>query len=244
MIMNSKHFSALALAAWLLLAGPSTAAPAATAPVLSPTARPTAWDVHFIPYRVAGYGHATFGMTLAEVKALIAHDFPEGLAGLKDAVDVVSGMRTLTIVVPKLAPGPGAATMTYVFGNASQRLAAVNVYWIAEGQATAAQRADLVGAASTVVSALAGWKWGASWLGRVIGANELVVFSGRDIDGGGVEVRLDGVDLDIQPLPATASAPLPPLVHRPTAPGPARLRLSFVSDTRHPDVYRIPAGAF
>ena len=242
MTMNRKPLLALAVLAALLSTDAATAAPLAASVLVSPTGRPPSFDVHFVPYKVAGYGNATFGMTPDQVKALVAHDYPGGLASLKDASDITTGLHTLTIVVPTLAPGPGPATISYVFGNASQRLAAINVYWIATGRATAGERAALVAAGGSVVGGLAGWKWDGSWLGRVIGPNELVVFSGRDVAGGGVEVRLDGVDLDVQT--ATPSAPLTPLVHRPAAPGPARLRLSFVSDTQHPDVYRIPAGAF
>ena len=242
MTMYRNSLFALALIAGLSSTAATWAAPPAATVLVSPTGRPQSFDVHFVPYKVAGYGNATFGMTPGQVRALIAHDYPAGLASLKEGSDITSGLRTLTIVVPALAPGPGPATITYVFGNGSQRLAAVNAYWIATGQATAGQRAALVAAGAAVVSGLAGWKWDGAWLGRVIGPNELVVFSGRDVSGGAVEVRLDGVDLDVQT--AATAAPLTPLVHRPAAPGPARLRLSFVSDNQHPDVYRIPAGAF
>jgi hypothetical protein len=242
--IDRKLILAVGAAFGLAAVTPPLGAAVATPVFVSPTGRPTSFEVHFSPYRTTGYGRATFGMTPEEVRALIAQDHPAGLASLEDRSDITTGLRTLTVVMPTLAPGPGPATVTYVFGNASKRLAAVNVYWLATGQATPAQRAELVAAGSAVVGTLAGWMWDGTWLGRVIGPNELVVFSGRDVSGGGVEVRLDGVDLDVQQLAAKSSLPPTPLVHHAAPGGPARLRLSFVSDTQHPDVYRIPAGAF
>ena len=65
----------------------------------------------------------------------------------------------MTIAVPRMAPGPGAATINYVFGATSQRLVAVNVSWLAESPSTPAQRAALVAAASSIAGDVRGYRW-------------------------------------------------------------------------------------
>jgi hypothetical protein len=71
----------------------------------------------------------------------------------------------------------------------------------------------------------------------------VILFSGKDAKGGGVEVRVDGVALDAeQPRDAAGNA-VPPQ-HQDAPEGPSRLRLAFVASVDKPDIYRIPAGAF
>jgi hypothetical protein len=245
MTMLTRLSPAFVLAIALLLPGSPDAAAADSIDV-STTGQPTSWIVHMTPYRVTGYGHASFGMSVDEVKTLIGTDFAADAAGLKDEVDPASGVRTLTVTVAQLAPGPGTATLNYVFGTASQRLVAVNVTWRAEGRSTTAQRAELVAAAKTVATGFSGYKWPLfeSWRGRVMPDGGLVVFSGKDADGSGVEIRLDGVDIDVMPRKKTPMSEVTPAHHVVAPPGPARLRLAFVADVDHPDAHRIPAGAF
>ena len=238
---------ALALATLLLLpASPCAAASDADAAGISATGQPTSWIVHMAPYKVTGYGHARFGMGVDEVKALIAADYAASVEGLKDEVAAASGVRTLTITVAELAPGPGTATLNYVFGSTSQRLVAVNVMWRAEGQSTTAQRAALVDAAKVAAAGLSGWKWPlfSSWRGRVLHDGALIVFSGKSAEGSGVEIRLDGVDIDVVAHKKSPTSAVTPAHHVVAPPGPAFLRLAFVADVDHPDAQRIPAGAF
>jgi hypothetical protein len=245
MTMLTRLSPAIVVATLMLLpASPRAAAPDGID--ISATGQPTSWIVHMAPYKVTGYGHASFGMGVAEVKALIDTDFAASAAGLKDEVAPGSGVRTLTITVAQLAPGPGTATLNYVFGSTSQRLVGVNVTWRAEGQSTTAQRAALVDAAKAAASGLSGWKWPlfSSWRGRVMPDGALIVFSGRDAEGAGVEVRLDGADIDVMPRKKSPTSAITPAHHVVAPPGPAFLRLAFVADVDHPDAQRIPAGAF
>ena len=236
---------ALALAAALTLPAASFAAPP-TGVDVSFTGQPTSWTVRMTPYSVDGYGDARFGMRVDEVRTLLARDHAASIAGLKDEVEPATHRRTLTLEVPHLAPGPGRATLNYVFNAGDQRLVAVNIYWIAPGLATAAQRLALIDAAKVVTSDLVGYTWPrfSSWRAQVQPRGDLIVFSGRDVQGGGVEVRLDGVDLDIQPRRKNATSAISPLEHRVAPPGPARLRLAFVASNSGTADARIPAGAF
>jgi hypothetical protein len=239
-----KSFLSTLLACLPLIAH-GAAAPASPARVdLSFTGQPRSYDITGKPYQALGYGEARFGMTADAVKQVLAASWPAQAAAVKDSFDPVTRNRSLTLVVPQLAPGPGPATMSYVFGARCQCLIAVNTYWLAADKATPAQQAALTEAAASLVSGLLGQQWPplSSVRGHVLGGNSLVVFSGKDAQGGGVEVRLDGVPIDVEarktdPDPKRKLRRLPP-------PGPAQLRLSVVANSDHPDVYRIPAKAF
>lgn len=212
---------------------------------LSLTGQPREYDIQMEPYVVRAFGRARFGMTVEEVKAVIAGDFPAALAGAKDVVDPVERTRSLTVVVPQLPPAPAPATISYVFGHATQKLIATNVSWQFDGDPAAAQRQQLLAAGTRLAADLVGHQWPplASGRGRVTGPGVLVLFTGRDEAGGGVELRLDGVALDVERPSPPGAAPLPP-VHRPAPAGPARLRLSLVANALQPDIYRVPAGRF
>lgn len=241
--MKNPTVLVLALAAGLL---PGIASSVATTLEISRTGQPTTYLVEGRPYHVTGYGHATFGMGVEQVKALVAADFPAGAASLKDEIVPGAATRALTLVAPELAPGPGPATMTYVFGASSHKLIAINIDWRAEGQSTTAQRAALVEAAKAVASSMAGWRWPvlATTRGAVLPGNTLIVFAGHDAQHGGVEIRLDGVDFDVEPRAKTATSAATSPEHRVSPPGPARLHVAFVANTDNPDIYRIPDGAF
>jgi hypothetical protein len=73
----------------------------------------------------------------------------------------------------------------------------------------------------------------------VTAPGEVIVFAGRDFNGGGVEIRVGGVPLDVE-LPGAGRK----VAHRPAPAGPAHLRKSLVASIDHPDIYTIPPGAF
>jgi hypothetical protein len=65
----------------------------------------------------------------------------------------------------------------------------------------------------------------------------VILFASRDGEGNGVEVRLDGVPLDVQ-------RPSRPMEHMAAPAGSARLRLALAANPDHPDIYRVPPGSF
>jgi len=227
----------------LLLSGHFNADAQVKAPEQSLTAQPHTYAIEGKSYLVNGYGRARFGMSAEEVKSILATDYPGSLKTLKDATDPLQRSHALGIVVPDLAPGPGLATITYVFGATNSRLIAVNIYWLFTGVATPDQQSQLTTAATVLASGFVGYQWPVfnTMRGLVLAPGVLLVFSGKDEAGGGVEVRLNGVAFDVEtnasPAPA---APLPPQ-HRTTPPGPAQLRLSFVASVDKPDIYNGPA---
>lgn len=195
-------------------------------------------------YRVEGYGRMRFGMGADQVRTLLALDFPQVSPAMIDQTDVFTRTRTLTLEVPSLAPGPGAATISCVFGANSHRLIAVNVIWRVAGKTSKEQQAQLINAAAKLAGNFAQHQWPMlrATYGKVMAPGVSAVFAGRDAAGGGVEVWLQGVQLAIAPPLDNTSAPKP--ADQDLPPGPASLRLTLVANADNPDIYRIPAGAF
>lgn len=207
------------------------------APALSMTGQPQTYSLHADAYKVMGYGNAHFGMSVDEVKGLITRDYPHTLGSLKDELDPVQKTRVLTLVVPELVPGPGPATISYVFGAASKNLIAVNVYWLVTGNATDAQQTQLTEAARVLAAGLVGYRWPIFTVarGHVLAPGVLLVFLGKDAAGGGIEVRLNGVAYTLEARQSgAASVATPETLVAPR--GPAQLRFSMVVNVDKPDI--------
>ena len=183
-------------------------------------------------------------MSPAEVQAVVAADHPGARPGA-DEVEPLSRRRVMVFVVPALSPGPGPATVTYVFAPGGRRLIAVNVYWMTPGEATPAQRDAMVAAGSALTATLVGSYWAplATARGFVLEPGTVILFASKDKAGRGIEVRLDGVPLDLQ-RPSSTGTPRP-IEHLAAPAGRARLRLAVVAAPGPVDsVPSIPPGAF
>jgi hypothetical protein len=233
--MNSLMLLAAATAAAV------SPAPAAEGPrVLNfgqvSTGQPTSFDLATKPAAVVGYRSARFGMTKDQVIAAAARDFP---ARTKvEESDSPDRTHLVSITVPSAAPGPGPATINYVFGATTKRLIAVNVIWLVEGEPAPAVRAQMIAAGSELTADLLGYFWKPLTVARGVPAGPIAVilFAGADDKDAGVEVRLDGIQYDftINGQPARSQEPT----------GPVRLRLSYVANRTNPDIYRIKPGEF
>jgi hypothetical protein len=208
---------------------------------ISLTGQPRSWDVQGKPFENEGFNGARWGMSMDEVKAVIAASMPDALATARVQFDDAARTTALAITVPVLAPGPGPAEISYVFGAAGKRLVAVHQTWTIPGNPGAVQRAGMLRATTTLAGELVGYQWPdfATTRGRVTAPGELILFAGRDFHGGGVEIRVGGVALDVE-LPGAVRSQ----VHRAAPAGPAHLRKSLVASIDHPDIYTIPPGAF
>lgn len=206
-------------------------APRARRPLLelSLTGQPRAWQVREHRYRCLGYGRARWGMAVATVMELIAREQPKAQATLRHEVDRVSGEQRLELQLAALAPGPGPARLRYVFDAVHGGLSEVQLHWISGGDPPQEQRLPLVQAATRLACELLSYRWsGLSTLrGAVRGPGALLLFAGRDEDGAGVEISLDGVAFDVE-RPDQPGRP----EHRPAPRGPAALRLSYRAGER------------
>lgn len=210
---------------------------------LSQTGQPLSHTFSFEPAQIEGFGEARFGMTVEEVLAVAAREYPE--AELRQDFDPVQQTALVHARMPQLAPTPGIpalgpVSITYVFGYSSERLAAVNVNWYTEGDATAAEREALLNAGSAYVVHLLGYFWEpfSTFRGLVIGPNTVLLFAGQDGDGRGIEVVVDGVDLEVVSLSDGVTT------HRPAELGPAALHIGVSERPDESDVFTIPPGAF
>ncbi|PQP02396.1 hypothetical protein C5614_04005 [Massilia phosphatilytica] len=223
------------------LAWPVAAVGATGGDEISQTGQPHSWDVQGAPFENPGFHGARWGMTMDEVKAVVAASWPDALATARLQFDDAARTTALAITVPVLAPGPGPAQISYVFGAGSKRLVAVHQTWTIPGNPGDVQRAALLRNATALAGELAGYQWPgfATTRGRVTAPGELILFAGRDFHGGGVEIRVGGVPLDVE-LPGAVRK----VEHRAAPEGPAHLRKSLVASIEHPDIYSIPPGAF
>src|SRR5262245_16713901 len=85
-------------------------------------------------YEVTGFRDARFGMTEPEVRTAIKKSFLVKDADIKTGSNPTEGTTLLTVRVSSLDPGPGTATVTYIFGNKSKKLIQVNVGWGEDGR--------------------------------------------------------------------------------------------------------------
>lgn len=208
---------------------------------LSPSGQPRSWDIHDQPFANPGYGAARWGMRIDEVRRVLAASWPDAVSAARLQRNELTRTQALAIQVPGLAPGPGPAEISYVFGAKSGGLIAVHLTWTVAGNPNEAERAPLMRAATQLASELVGYQWQdfATTRGVVAGPGELILFSGRDDKGGGVEVRVGGMPFEVEVGGAARRR------ERRAAPaGPAVLRQSFVASVDRPDVFSIPAGAF
>src|SRR5262247_2151537 len=88
-------------------------------------------------YEVTGFRDARFGMTEAEVRAGVKKSFAVKDADIKTTANPTEGTTLLIVRVDSLDPGPGPATITYIFGNKSKKLIQVNVIWGEDGPSDA-----------------------------------------------------------------------------------------------------------
>jgi len=223
---------ALVLTCALVVAAPALADPAG----MSRTGQPTNVRIRGENFIVDGFRTAHFGMTPDEVRAAVAKDLPAAILGELTA-DPVNRTRFFTAAMPALKPGPGPASVTYVFGSASGRLMHVNVEWTL-ADPSADERKALTASGATVVQGFAGFYWRLLTVARgvPVGPNTLILFTGGGEKGGVVEVRLSGVAYTVQTDKGEVASPAPK--------GPASLRIAFAQADSAPDAFTLKPGSF
>lgn len=187
-------------------------------------------------YEIAGFRDARFGMTEREVRATAAKAFDLKTSDIATSANQIEGTHVLTAKLAKLDPGPGPATVSYIFGHGSKRLIQVNVIW---GADTAAQSVDaIVAAGSRLQRYFSGYAWrkDGAHAGVPVGDNTVVLFAGEDDKTGAVRVVVDGVKYQMQRDGKQATSPEPK--------GPPRLVISYIANRGDPDIAKIEKGKF
>ena len=253
--MNKKTILSAA-AAVALLAGSALASTPAAKPAVKKTATPEQVAANALPaasnvaptgtpataapgsvYAINGFRTATFGMDEAEVRAAIARDL--GVAADKIHTETNPMQRTTALTVQTaLPPGPGEATVSYIFGAATHRLIHVNVVWATTATPTTADRGAIAAAGLQLANYFRTQPWDPKTpvrAGLVGNGAGLLMFDATDPKGGSVSVEADNIPLSQQVNGKTQSN---------DPKGAAVLHVSYAQDAAHPDVFAIKPGAF
>lgn len=189
-------------------------------------------------YDISGFRDARFGMTEAEVRAVITKAFGLKPADIVAGTNPVEGTTLLTVNLASLDPVPGPARVSYIFGYASKRLIQVNVVWGEDAAKPVADPAAMIAAGARLERYFAGFSWrkDAARGGIPVGDNTVVIFSGEDEKKGAVRLIADGVKYQMQRGSEQKTSPDPK--------GPPRLVLNYIADRDSPDIAKIEQGKF
>lgn len=199
---------------------PGSTPSASSEDVAKPDEAPTA-DVN-------GFRSAKFGMSETDVRAAIASDFGAS-AAIKQTDNPTERTRGLSVHIPDLLPGGGAAEVAYVFGYKTKKLIQVSVIWSkAVDPSTTAQK--LVADADVLrANFLTQGYQPSSIVTDALTRGGILVFRGADGAGHTTALLLEG---------RTA------LAKNQKSFAPNALLLLYIADPKHPDIFRLAPGQF
>jgi hypothetical protein len=185
------------------------------------------------PAAIEGFRDARFGMSEEQVRQAIRKDFPSAAAKLASAVHPSEKTTVLSIAVPDLLPDTGVARISYIFGYRSKQLIQINVVWTSTGNATSDE--TIIATANSLRDYFAPQNYQPDSVvaNRQLADATIVVFRANDRQGRTVLLALSG---------ATAAARSEE--KKPPQPPPLTLKLSYILDAAHPDIFRITKGQF
>ena len=207
-------------------AAPKTAAaPAAPKSTAATPAAPV-----LTPAKIDGFRGAKFGMGEEEVRDAIMHDFGMSDSDVKRDINPVQMTTALTVDVKDLLPGTGLARVTYLFGYKTGKLFSVVIVW-----ARALNAADTQEVLVEAAAVLRAHFETESFPKGVVVDNSLpdgsvLVFRGVDSQGRMVAMTATGIYTPAGQKEGTQPDPV--------------LRLTYIEDPQHPDVYMIKQGEF
>jgi hypothetical protein len=187
---------------------------------------------------VTGFRDARFGMTDADVRAVVKKSFAVKDADIKTGANPTEGTTLLIARVDSLDPGPGPATVTYIFGNKSKKLIQVNVVWGEDAPNNSSDANAIIGAGTRLERYFQGFSWrkDTTRVGVPVGENTVVLFAGEDEKKGAVRVVVDGIKYQMNREGNQTNSPDPK--------GPPKLVINYIGDRENPDVAKIEPGKF
>jgi hypothetical protein len=178
--------------------------------------------------KVEGFRSAIFGMTESDVRAAIARDFGTSDA-IKQTQNLSERTRGLSVRVPDLLPGGGAAQVSYVFGYKTKKLIQVSVTWSKATDASmTAQKLVANGDVLRANFLEQGYQPG-SIVADALTRGGVLIFRGADGAGHTTALLLEGRAALAKDQKNFA---------------PTELLLLYISDPKHPDVFRLAPGQF
>lgn len=187
-------------------------------------------DYHYI----TGFRSAHFGMNKAQVRAAIVRDFDVPEEAIEEILNLEQGTTVLAVAVPSLSPGPGPASIFYIFGATSGELNYINVIWSTSETPTDLERERIAVAGLQLAYYFQNlrWKPDGSVSGVSLNSGEVLTFAGIDPKDSGVQVIIAGV-----PVTDEAGNPI-------DVSGPATLQISYSAHFGAPDVATVEPGSF
>lgn len=176
---------------------------------------------------VEGFRSAKFGMDEMAVRKSIAADFPLKEDAVRRDLHPTEKTAVLSVRIDDLLPDSGSAVASYILGYSSKQLFQVNIAWVGPA-------ARLGGDAMMLRDYFAAQQWpaGKAAADAKLPDGSLLAFRGIDAKGRMVMVVF---------------TPPPAAQGKGTQPDPnaqATLRLSYVEDPEHPDVFQLKPGQF
>jgi hypothetical protein len=189
-------------------------------------------------YEVTGFRDARFGMTEAEVRAAVKKSLAVKDADIKTSANPTEGTTLLIVRVDSLDPGPGPATITYIFGNKSKKLIQVNVVWGEDAPNNSSDANAIIGAGTRLERYFQGFGWrkDTTRAGVPVGENTVVLFAGEDEKKGAVRLVVDGIKYQMNREGSQTTSPDPK--------GAPKLVINYIGDRENPDVAKIEPGKF
>jgi hypothetical protein len=212
----------------------STATPAQSAAVAPKPAPAPKTAPAPAPAKIEGFRTARFGMAAADVRKAIQADFGVSDNDIKVEINPVQKTTALTIDVKDLLPGTGLARVSYLFGYKSNRLFTVLVVW-AHAFSADNSREVLVDAANVLRAHFESENFPRGIVvDSALPDGSVLVFRGMDAQGRMVALAATALYTANPSGAGDKAAPQPDPV----------LRLTYVEDPQHPDVYTIKPGEF
>ncbi|CAK0764848.1 Secretin_N domain-containing protein [Azospirillaceae bacterium] len=181
---------------------------------------------------IRGWRSAEFGMTMDQVKQAIRRDFPASLDKAVSEQNAVEGTTSLSIGVVDLLPESGKSKVVYIFGYKTKKLIQINIIWGGQdsGKIKPQMAIDL---ANQLRIYLISQRYKPEGLisNATLPDGSIMVFRGVDAAAHQTMLLLAGVKLE------NGEAKEIPKVS-------VLLRLSYIMDGEHPDIYTIPQGQF
>ncbi|MBO8141510.1 MAG: hypothetical protein H0Z37_04930 [Firmicutes bacterium] len=183
---------------------------------------------------VTGFRSARWGMTRDEVREAIKKDFNVDDSEIGETFNLDQGTLIMGVTVPSLSPGPGPASIYYIFGATSERLMYINVVWSTSDEPIEDERSRIIVAGLQLANYFQrlSWRPEAAVTSISLDPGNVVAFAGVDPDGAGVQVIMLNVPMtDEEGNPVELS-------------GPSVLQVSYSARFGEPDVVTIEPGAF
>jgi hypothetical protein len=180
---------------------------------------------------IDGFRNAKFGMSETAVRGVVQSEFKLPASAITQSENQLQHTAVLSVQVPELVPGGGAAAVSYVFGYTSHKLIEVNILWSPEiDPKTTPAMLYQNGESLQQYFASEGFPADRS-TGNIATPNGVLLFRATDPTGNAVLLILSGT--------ITKNAKSDKSVLNPTT-----LTLAYAADPMHPDVFELAKGSF